>query len=392
MRKINFPTLHEAVKLPIFYFLLTSAFASWQSFYNLHLDTIGFSSFQIGALNAIFISTSAIVVPFWGMIADKYGTNRILLLLTSVCAGMVFLIGETLVFHWMIVLVAVISVFHQPSGAVIDGMTMGFVRNNPKYTYGQFRLWGSAGYAICSLAVGYFAKENTNIIFKIAAGLFLLMSLINLFTLPTKPVTGRTLVNFKSFGIFFRNRNLLIFLIIIMLYGVSVSPLYQFINLYYSDIGADSSFIGWVFFAQAAFEVPAFLIAAKMVKKVKPKHIILFAMIVSALRMLLYGFIDRPELAISLSIFHCITIAFFIIGVVEYVQLRTPDHLRTTGQALIWAFHFGAGVTIGNLILGYLRDATGMMKAMHIHTVMAALVIIGAVVFFFFSNGKKELT
>ena len=60
--------LSEPIKLPVFYFLLAAAFAGWQSLFNVHLDGIGFSSLQIGGLNAIFISTSALVVPFWSMI------------------------------------------------------------------------------------------------------------------------------------------------------------------------------------------------------------------------------------------------------------------------------------------------------------------------------------
>ena len=35
-------------------------------------------------------------------------------------AVMVFPIGKTLTFQWMLVFIAVISVFHQPSGAVVD--------------------------------------------------------------------------------------------------------------------------------------------------------------------------------------------------------------------------------------------------------------------------------
>lgn len=384
-----FPEISESLKLPVFYFLMASAFAGWQSFYNVHLDSIGYTSLQIGALNAVFISTSALVVPFWGMIADKFGTNRILLLLTSVCAVMVFLIGQTIAFHWMLVFIAVISVFHQPSGAVVDGMTMGYIRGNPRLTYGQFRLWGSAGYAVSSLVVGYFATQNSGIIFKIAAVLFLLLSLFNLFTLPSRPVKGRSLVTMGSFGVFFRNRKLLLFLLIIMLYGVAISPLHQFINLYYTDLGADSSFIGWVFFIQATFEVPAFIIGAKYMKRVKAERTIMLAMTVSAMRMVLYGFITNPFWAVGVSVFHGITIAFFLVGIVEYVQARTPDHLRTTGQALIWAFHFGAGVTLGNLILGYLRDTTGMLKAMHIHAALAFAVILGAALFFRLTNEKK---
>lgn len=371
----SFP-MREQYKLPVFYFLVLGAFAGWQSYYNLHLDGIGFSSMQIGILNAVFIATSALVVPFWGMLADKFGSNRILLLLSSVCAVMVLLMGETFKFHWMLMLIAVVSVFHQPAGAVVDGMTVGFVRANPRFTYGQFRLWTSVGYASISLLVGYLARNGTEIIFKVSAGLFLLLALINLFTMPAKPVTGRNLVTFRSLGIFFRNRRMFFFLLLIFFLGIAVAPLMQFINLYYNDIGASASFIGWVFFLQAIPEIPAYIIGTRIVKRIGAEKMILLSMVVSLLRLVFYGLISMPEVAIFFSIFHCITVAFFLIGVVEYIQSRTPDHLQSTGQALIWAFHYGAGISVGNIFLGYLRDATGMMKAMHIYAILALVVVI----------------
>jgi PPP family 3-phenylpropionic acid transporter len=382
--------LEEQYKLPLFYFLLMGAFASWQSLFNVHLDLIGFSSMQIGILNAIFISTSALVVPFWGIFADRYGGNRILLLLNIVCASMVLAIGQTQSFSWMILFIAVISLFHQPSGAVVDGMTSGFVRGNPRFSFGQFRLWSSAGYATLSLIVGYLARQGTSIIFKVSAGLFLLLAIFNLFTLPVKPVTGRTLVNFRSFGIFFRNNQMLLFLLIILFFGVSIAPLMSFINLYYKDIGANNSFIGWVLFVQAIPEIPAYIVGTRIIKRIGAERMILLSMGISLLRMVLYGLVTQPQVAIFFSIFHCITIAFFLLGVVEYIQARTPDHLRTTGQALIWAFHYGAGVTLGNLSLGYLRGTTGMLHAMHIHALLALIIFILTLLFFRFTNGEQD--
>lgn len=368
--------IREEFKLPVYYFLVLGAFAGWQSYYNVHLDGIGFTSMQIGILNAIFIVTSAVVVPFWGILADKYGGNRVLLLLSSVCALMVFIIGETFKFHWMLMFIAVVSVFHQPSGAIVDGMTVGFVRANPRFSYGQFRLWTSVGYASISLIVGYLAQHGTEIIFKVSAGLFLLLSLFNLFTLPNRPLTGRSLVNFRSFGIFFRNYRMFFFLLLIFFLGIAVAPLMQFINLYYLDIGANESFIGWVFFLQAIPEIPAYIIGTWIVKRIGAEKMILLSMAVSMLRLVFYGIITVPEVAIVFSVFHCITVAFFLIGVVEYVQVRTPDHLQSTGQALIWAFHYGAGMGVGYIFMGYLRDATGMLRAMHIHALLALLVVI----------------
>lgn len=383
--------MKEPAKLPLFYFLIYASFAAWLSFFNVHLNRLGFSGMQIGTLNAVFISTSAFVVPFWGMVADKYGNNRILLLLSVICAIIIYSMGQTTSFYGLVLLILMISFFQQPMGAVMDGMTMGLVMTTEKYSYGQFRLWGSAGYAVSSLIVGYFAMKNTSLIFPIASALFALLSVINLITLPKKPVTGRSKVNFRSFSVFFHNRKLFFFLLIIFLFGIGISPLHQFINLYYTDIGAGSRLIGIAYFVQAAFEIPSFLIGVKLVRKTGAANMILLAMAVSVLRLILYGFIRVPEYAIFVGILHGFTISFFLIGVVEYVQAQTPGHLRTTGQALIWAFHFGAGLTLGNLWLGYLRDQVGMLKAMHIQAFIAVAVVGGMFLFLrTFANSKAE--
>jgi len=380
--------LGEEYRLPVFFLLLNGAFASWQSFYNLHLDRIGFSSMQIGILGALFIATAALILPIWGMLADKYGNNRVLLLLTLSCSLLVFLMGETLQFHWMVVLILLISLFHQPSGAVVDGMAALFVKENPRFSFGQLRLWSSVGYASFSLLLGYLARQGTSVIFRFSALLFVLVSLFNLLTFPRNRTNGSSLVNFRSFGLFFRNVGMLGLLIILLLFGMAIAPLFQFINLYYSDIGASNTFIGWVFFVQALPEIPASFIASRMVKLLGAEKVILFSMLVSALRLLFYGLITQPQVAIYFSILHCVTIAFFLVGVVEYVQARTPGHLRSTAQALIWAFHFGAGLMLGNLSLGYFRGTIGMNGAMLVHAALAGIIFF--VTLFFFSLAGRR--
>ena len=132
------------------------------------------------------------------------------------------------------------------------------------------------------------------------------------------------------------------------------------------------------------------MVGTRIVMRIGAERTILIAMGVSFLRMVLYGLTRDPDVAIMFSIFHCITIAFFLLGVVEYVQFRTPAHLRTTGQALIWAFHYGAGVSLGNILLGYLRGTVGMLSAMHIHALLALLIFVLTVLFFKFLNEKAD--
>lgn len=378
----NFITVRETIKLPLFYFLLYSAFASWMAFFNVHLSKIGFSGLQIGSLNALFISTSALVVPFWGMTADRKGSFRTLLLLLFLCAVLVFMLTYVRSYMGILLMIFLISLFHQPVGAVVDGITLGLVRSSPELSYGRFRLWGSAGYAITSFIVGYFMVKNTSVIFSIAAILFSVIFLINLSTLPPKPLIGRNLVNFQSLKTFMQNRLVIWFFFLMLFYGISISPLHQFINLYYIEIGASNKLIGTAFAIQAGFEIPFFLFGIKLVKRTSPEFVILLAMTVSILRMVMYGFISNPQIAILVGILHGFTISFFLVGAVQYVQLHTPAHLSTTGQSMIWAFHFGAGLTFGYLVVGYLKDTVGMQRTMHIEAIYGSIILLLTFLFF----------
>jgi len=126
---------------------------------------------------------------------------------------------------------------------------------------------------------------------------------------------------------------MLFFLLLIFFLGIAIAPMMQFINLYYFDIGANASFIGWVFFLQAIPEIPAYIVGTRIVKRIGAERMILLSMVISMLRLVCYGLITVPEVAIFFSIFHCITIAFFLIGVVEYVQSSPGCHRDAEGHA-----------------------------------------------------------
>jgi PPP family 3-phenylpropionic acid transporter len=181
---------------------------------------------------------------------------------------------------------------------------------------------------------------------------------------------------------FMQNKVVISFFFLMLFYGISISPLHQFINLYYIEIGASNKLIGTAFAIQAGFEIPFFLFGIKLVKRTSPEFVILLAMFVSIIRMFLYGFISNPEIAIFIGMLHGFTISIFLVGAVQYVQSHTPPELSTTGQSMIWAFHFGAGLTFGYLVVGYLKDLVGMQKTMHIEAVFGTLILIATLFFF----------
>ena len=86
-----------------------------------------------------------------------------------------------------------------------------------------------------------------------------------------------------------------------------------------------------------------------------------------------------PGMAVLLALTHGITFSMFLVVIVEFVQNRLSPHLRATGQSLIWAFYFGAGLGIGNILIGWLKDLTGMQDVMKLSAAGIAAVIIAII-------------
>ncbi len=101
--------MKEPVRLSLFYFLLYATFASWTTLFNVHLERIGFSGLQIGTINAVYISLGTFVVPLLGILADRFGGNRVLLLLTFFSAITILMVGQTTSYGLILLLIFFIS-------------------------------------------------------------------------------------------------------------------------------------------------------------------------------------------------------------------------------------------------------------------------------------------
>ena len=169
---------------------------------------------------------------------------------------------------------------------------------------------------------------------------------------------------------------------ILFIYGMSVSPLYLFINLYYREIGASNQIIGIAFAVQALSELPFFFFGIKIVRKIGVSTMILVTMIVAIIRLILYSYISTPAVAVVLGITQGVTFSMFWVAGIEYMHNLIPARYRATGQSLIWAFHVGAGVTIGNIYNGWLYDVITMQGVMKVAALLCAIVILATLLYF----------
>ena len=375
-------------RIKTIFLLLYMGFATWRVFYNVFLEENQFTGAQIGIINALFQSTIFLIVPLWGFIADKQGIRLTLGWVCLVTAIVIFFLGKIQVFGFVLFYILLLSVFHHPLGPLTDALAVQFSKTTNLYNYGKLRFWGSFGWAIASILGGFlFIHIAVDYIFPVSAIFFL--SVIFFLKIPRK----RKIIyksNFQPFDLRYllRNKQLFIFIIILIIYGLTCAPVYSYINLYFTELQASNRIIGFAYAIQAFSELPFFIIGERLMRRFGSRRIIIISLIVMVIRMFLYGLFPSVPLGLLLGILQGITLSFFLVGVVEYIHNLLPAGRFAIAQSIIWGFYFGMGQTIGNLIIGYLKDITGMVNVMWIFGILTFSVLIAIAIHFYLSSER----
>jgi PPP family 3-phenylpropionic acid transporter len=354
-------------KVRAIYVILYMAFATWRVYYNVYLEENQFTGVQIGIINALIQSTLFIVVPIWGVIADKRGIRPSLRIAVTVSALILISLAYILNFWVLIFVILLLTLFHHSLGPLTDALAIKFAQTDGKYNYGNLRMWGSLGWAVSSIVSGFvFIRLDLKYAFPLS-GLLFLSSLFLLQT-PRSPKTKLYHPHFQQIKIreLARNKALLFFLFILFIYGVACSPVNAYMNLYFTELGADNYTIGLAYAIQALSEIPFFLVGNYLLKHMGTRWVIILSMIVMVLRLFVYALFPSIPMAIFMGALQGITLSFFLVGVVDFLHRQLPAGRHATAQSILWGLYFGLGHTAGNLVIGILKDKNGMVGIMHI--------------------------
>jgi PPP family 3-phenylpropionic acid transporter len=372
--------ISQSVVIRVIFFLTAAAAASWLSFFNLFLKNhIGLSDGQIGVVIAIQQVNTLLILPFWGMIADRFGRKNMLTLTMFIAVFMLwgFLLQKT--FLAIILFVYIFTLFNNPVFPLLDSVALDFLEQEKKQSYGELRLWASVGWALSSAITGLFISANNSYMIFIIASCLLAMSfmVLHFFYKPLKVTRSLKTLKFNAVRqVFMLDPRLTTIFIIMFFYGVFSSPVHLFINIYYMEIGAGYHHVGYAFLFQAMAEVPFFIFGKRIIDRFGARRLIVFTMIVTSFRLLAYGFISNPWFAILLGTTHGISLALFFLAFIAFVHQFIPAEYRATGQSLIYAIYFGGGLALGNIITGVVSEFVGMQKTMMIQGGMSMVLVI----------------
>jgi len=350
----------EGIVLRGLYFLFYGSGASWYPFFNVYLQQVGLSGVQIGTLSAIRPAVMVLTQPLWGVVADLWGRWRTLFLTMLLAAVSVLGFAWGAGF-WFLLLWTVLQAFlSNPVGPLVDSLVLDYLESESGLSYGRLRLWGAVGWALLSYVAGrVITGRDMRLIF--VCGAVLMLSGWGL-ALCTPRKTGATThtpgSDWRGIGPLLRNRRLVTFLILVALLYVGASPAFSFFSVYMNELGASRQMIGLALGIQGLSELPVYLVANAVIKRLGLTKTLVVTFVVMSARALLYSWISEPTLAVMLQLAHG-SFSLFLVASVEYVNRTVPSVWRATGQSLFWAAHMGLGAILGNLLAGVLYDRVG---------------------------------
>ncbi len=337
------------------------------------INTIVGQSYATQTWAALF---APLIVGFLGdRLMNKEQLNGILHLIGAGLLWWVSTINDSTIIFW-----ALLAFFtcYMPTLALVNTITFQNV-DDIEQDFPKIRLWGTIGWIFAGLVIsesffgllpfpilpGVEDGGSSNVQFQIAAIVSVVYGLYS-FTLPASPPEGKgepvnivRILGFDALNLM-RNPSYLVFAVCSFLICIPLA-------FYYARTG---EFVGAMHFGNRTGGVMAlgqvseiFFMAMVpfFLMRLGVKKMLLVGMLAWALRYALFGLMPSSGAMVVLGIvLHGVCYDFFFVTGQLYTDRVAPREMRTSAQALLGLLTYGAGMLVGNYVLGWWGDDIGL--------------------------------
>ena len=383
--------ISEANKLRVLYFLVFCCTASWLPIFADYLKAHGLSEINGSIILSIPPLMMFSVQSFSGMLADKFGYKKSLLLssLLATLSYVFYLFDGG--FVYLFIVTAFMALFYNSIQPVLDSLSLKLVKENPSFSYGTLRIAGAAGWAFTGIVTGYFIDTiNTTVIFAISA-ISMLLTFLFAFSLHPDNTANKSVdtLSFKNAKQVFSNKMLLFLLTCVFFISTGATAIWNYYSIYMKENNASASLVGYGISFQGLCELPLFYFSARIIRKLGLRATLVITVFATVLRLLLYSVVKNPVAAIPIELLHGVSWSLFWVVCVEYVNKMVKEEWRATGQSLLYVAYYGVGAIAGNLWTGYLYGTK--MKIAEIFLINAAIVaMVGISIAIFMRSKERE--
>lgn len=362
-------------RLAVWYFWYFAFIGAFLPYFGLYLQSIGFSAGRIAIVMSLGQVMRLLAPLLWSWLADS-GGRRVRIVVASTAASLasfsvVFLTQD---FVGLLIGMAVLHFFWSASLPLVEALTLGHLAASPE-RYGRIRLWGSIGFIVTVLGVG-FLLDSAPISSQLWISWALLLgALVSALTLTE--VEGHAGQVAGPILEVLRQRKVGFLLAAGLFMTAAHGALYVFYSIHLVANGYGKTVVGLLWTLGVVAEIFVFLLMPRIALLVSLRRILLVCFALAALRFLLIGwtvqFIGVLVLAqllhgASFGAHHAATMAALNRWFVAGQQARA--------QALYGSVAYGAGGLGGALLAGALWEWAGPEIAFSAGSTLALIGLI----------------
>ncbi len=332
-----------------FYFAFVGMFAPYWSLY---LKSIQFDAVQISVLLSVQPVMRMLAPNIWGWLADRTGKRLMVVQLAALCGAVCYIgVFFTTQFYGMLLVLATMSFFWSASMPLVEATTLTYLGKNTAH-YGRIRSWGSVGFIVAVLGLGY-AFDYIAIHWLLWAGLFIMLGILFFSRqIPPTTVLSHHTDNQPIMSIVLQPQ-VLALLVACFLMSVAHGPYYTFFSIYLVEHGYAKSAVGMLWALGVICEIGVFFLMPWLTRRYTLKQILLVSFSCAVLRFLLIGWgVDTLWLLLIAQVLHAATFGSFHAAAVALIHHFFQGRHQSKGQALYGSLTYGAGGMLGGLASG----------------------------------------
>lgn len=364
--------MRAALALTSFYFASFAALGIFLPYFNLYLLHLGFTPWQIGVLAALPPLLKILVPGGFGLMADRTGGGRGLIIAMSAATALAFACFLLTTTFWSLLAVMVVFAFvWAPVLPLVEATTLETVDRLKRFDYGRIRLWGSIGFIAATLAMGAWlkvAESDRVILYGILAG-YAAAALAACGFPAARVAAGAPELRPSALGAL---RPLWTFYAACLLMQFSHGMYYGFFSIALEGRGWSASSIGALWAVGVAVEVLFMFWSARVMAWISPQILFVLTFAGAVARWGLMSVAPGTAGLVVAQALHALTFGAFHIAAVTLIHRTAPPSLRATGQTLYSSLAYGVGSAAGSLFNGALYARWGASALFGVSAVAAA--------------------
>lgn len=357
-----------------FYFFYFAFVGMFSPYWSLYLKSIRFDAVEIAILMSVQPVMRMLAPSAWGWLSDHIGKRKEIVVVAA-SLSVLFYAGVffTVSFWGMLLVLALMGFFWSASMPLVEATTLTWLGAHTA-CYGRIRSWGSVGFILAVLGLGY-AFDYIAIHWLLWAGLFIMFGILSFARqIPATQVLAHH-TDSRPIAHIVLQPQVLAFFGACFLMSVAHGPYYTFFSIYLVNHGYAKSAVGWLWALGVICEIGIFFLMPWLMRRYSLPQILKFSLGSAILRFLLIAWtVDSMPLLLLAQALHAITFGAFHAAAVALVHHFFKGRHQSRGQALYGSLTYGAGGMLGGLASGPLWQHWG---ASVMYTFSAAAALLG---------------